>query len=440
MRGLTSSIEARNRQLEYDLVVAAHSHPETIRLSIGGVQKLSTDTDGDLILRTRSGAIRQRKPFAYQELGSMKQPVPCRYALMGRHQVGFVVGNYDINRPLIIDPVLDYSIVGEVAGGVVAADASGNAYIFSGSTVNKLNAQGTALVYSTSVGPLRSGGGIAVDSSGNAHITGAAYSGFPLVNPLRTYIGGLGCGSHGNDICPDAIVAKLNSTGSALIYSTYLGGTGNDEGNSIAVDSQGNAYVTGYTTSADFPLAHPIPKAFAGQEVDYQHPKAFVAEINAPGSALLFSTYLGGNDQDIGLRIAVDSSDRIYVAGRTSSTDFPIVNPIQSVSGGAGFVARIVPGPPAVEIVPAAVSNGWPIKKYVFNDSRTVVFAGGEFLNYADGIVYSSRDRFFRIVVVGEAVPGTDGSLFGGFLTLAGIRQTMSYSQRGASPVLTLLN
>jgi hypothetical protein len=245
------------------------------------------------------------------------------------------------------------------------------------------------------------------------YIAGYTFSSdFPTVNSLQPFCGGA-CSGYG-----DAFVAKLNAAGTGLIYSTYLGGSGGDYINAIAVDVSGNAYVTGWTFSPDFPTVHPIPKAFVGQTGGYENQHAFAAGINAPGSALLFSTYLGGNGQDIGLGIAVDSSDRVYVAGNTSSTDFPTVNPLQPVYGGGridAFVARIVSDPPAVSLVPAVVSNGWPIGKYVLNDAGTVVFAGGDFQGMADGIVYSSPARFFKIASLGYGVPGVPGSIFAGF-------------------------
>jgi hypothetical protein len=317
-RGLYAGVDlvyrSTNRQIEYDLVLAPGSHPETIRLAVDGLRNLAINAEGDLILRTRSGIIRQRKPFAYQEIGSRKQPVPCRYALKGRRLVGFVVGDYDITKPLIIDPVLNYSTflggAGNDSANGIAVDAEGNAYVLGGSDaglgypptagslqsgifVTKFNSDGTAVLYSTFIGQVSSSaGGIAVDSGGNAYITGSAYAGFPLVNPIQTYVGGLGCGSLGNSICPDAFVAKLNATGSAFIYSTYFGGVGNDVARSIVVDPDGNAYITGNTKAKDFPTT-----SGAFQRVSTSSPStvfgdAFVSKISAAGSALVYSLIL----------------------------------------------------------------------------------------------------------------------------------------------------
>jgi len=253
----------------------------------------------------------------------------------------------------------------------VAVDASGTAYVTGqtnstdfptanplqwslGATnainafVSKLNAAGSALVYSTYLGGsyMDGGYGIAVDSSGNAYVTGTAYSSnFPTASPLQTSLLGE----------TNAFVAKLNAAGSALVYSTYLGGHVFDGGSGIAVDSSGNAYVTGYTHSTDFPTT-----TNAYQAINKGDGDAFVAEFNSGGSALAYSTYLGGSGQDAGNGIAVDISGNAYVAGSTNSTNFPIANPVQASLGGTGatnaFVAKISPS--VITFSPANVIFG----------------------------------------------------------------------------------
>jgi Bacterial Ig-like domain (group 3)/Beta-propeller repeat len=197
--------------------------------------------------------------------------------------------------------------------------------------VSKVNSSGSTLVYSTYLGGSGQdfGQSIAVDSSGNAYVTGATEStNFPTVSPLQPANGG----------STDAFVAKLNPSGSALLYSTYLGGAGYDSGNGIAVDSSGNAYVNGTTNSANFPTMNPLQAALAGGG------DAFVAEINSIGSALAYSTYLGGSGGEVGEGIAVDSSGSAFVTGFTTSTNFPTMNPLQPVYGGGysdAYVAKI---------------------------------------------------------------------------------------------------
>ncbi len=199
--------------------------------------------------------------------------------------------------------------------------------------VAKLNPTGSALVYSTYLGGSGTdyGNGIAVDSSGNAYLTGTTASpNFPTLNPFQPNLAGI----------TNGFVAKLNATGSALVYSTYLGGSHSDTGYSIAVDSSGNAYVCGMTGSFDFPVtANALQTMMAG------YLSAYVTKLNAAGTALLYSTFLGGNEYDAGHSIAVDSAGNAYVTGYTSSGTFPRSNPFQASLAGAqnAFVSKLNP-------------------------------------------------------------------------------------------------
>jgi pimeloyl-ACP methyl ester carboxylesterase len=202
--------------------------------------------------------------------------------------------------------------------------------------VAKLRVDGSGLIYSTYLGGKYddSGSDITVDSAGNAYVTGITYhNDFPIVRPLQGTSGG----------SDDAFVAKLNASGSALVYSTYLGGRSEDHGRGIAVDSAGNAYVTGETYSDDFPSVNPLDSTFNGYK------DAFVAKLTADGSVLVYSTYLGGSQAfqgSEGIDIAVDSTGNAYVIGYTLSDDFPMMHPVQSSSGGEfdAFVAKISDG------------------------------------------------------------------------------------------------
>jgi hypothetical protein len=212
--------------------------------------------------------------------------------------------------------------------------------------VAKLSPDGGTLLYSTYLGGARTefGSAVAVDAAGAAYVTGITNSlNFPTQNPLQGYGGGGTCQIN-NDYhyCFDAYVAKLNPTGSALVYSTYLGGS-KDEGNQpevggIAVDPAGEAYVTGQTWSTNFPTYHPLQPAFGGGFYD-----TFVSKLTADGSALVYSTYLGGSQGDSGQGIALDAAGNAYVAGTTGSPDFPFYNPFQAAYKGQvdGFVTKI---------------------------------------------------------------------------------------------------
>jgi hypothetical protein len=204
--------------------------------------------------------------------------------------------------------------------------------------VAKLDAAGSALVYSTYLGGSSAdyGYGIAVDTAGNAHVTGwTESSDFPLAgNPVQSILGG----------SSDVFVAKLDAAGSTLVYSTYLGGSKYDGGYGIAVDTAGNAYVTGYTYSTDFPLAGSPVQSTLGGDPDFNDKDVFVAKLDAAGSTLVYSTYLGGSGLEHGYGIAVDTAGNAYVTGYTYSTDFPLAgSPVQSTLGGSSdiFVAEL---------------------------------------------------------------------------------------------------
>ncbi|MDQ2760613.1 MAG: SBBP repeat-containing protein, partial [Actinomycetota bacterium] len=223
--------------------------------------------------------------------------------------------------------------------GANGTSGAGNAF------VAKLNPAGSALLYSTYLGG--SGGGdvgqgIAVDSAGDAYVTGFTFSlDFPTHDPLQPKNGGAGGGVNGGT----AFVAKLNPAGSALLYSTYLGGRGDDSGQGIAVDTAGDAYVTGFTFSLDFPTHDPLQPKNGAAGGGVNGGTAFVAKLNPAGSALLYSTYLGGSDDDSGQGIALDTAGDAYVTGNTSSPDFPTHNPLQPKLPGIEnpFVAKLGP-------------------------------------------------------------------------------------------------
>jgi len=317
------------QQLEYDFVVAPHTDPRTIAFEIetGNSKlengqsktenrKLKIDANGDLLIQTGDGEVRFHKPLVYQ-VENPKSQIQNRKYLDGRYvvrasnpkskianpkyEVSFQVGAYDQSKPLIIDPVLTYSTF---LGG----------------------------------GDNETGYGVAVDADGNAYVTGSTGSiDFPTASPLQTLDGG--------DF--DVFVSKVNATGTALVYSTYLGGSGFDRGTGIALDSSGNVYLTGMTASNNFPTTTgAFQTTFGGGTCGTVFcPAAFVAKVKADGSALVYSTYLGGGDSDFGQGIAVDAGGNAYVTGSTLSTNFPTATPMQAATAGNSdaFVTKVKP-------------------------------------------------------------------------------------------------
>lgn len=332
------------RQLEYDFVVSPGTDPNIIALNFDGAGDLKVDAQGELVLHTAGGEIRQRKPVIYQELDGVRHEVAGNYKLKDKNTVGFQIADYDATKPLVIDPVLVYStFLGGAnvdSGSDITIDASGNAYV-TGSTqqlilpvtfpttpgafdtthngsqdvfVTKLNASGSALIYSTFIGgsDLDSGSGIAIDSAGNAYLTGTTFS-----SDFPTTAGAFDTTIDGSRA---AFVTKLNPSGSALIYSTFLGSIDGDIGGSIEVDSSGNAYVSGNALSTGFPTT---PGAFDTVHNSEEVFEAFVTKLNPTGSALVYSTFVGGSRGSSSADIELDAAGNLYITGATSSADFP---------------------------------------------------------------------------------------------------------------------
>jgi hypothetical protein len=239
------------RRLEYDFVVAPGADPKRIVLGFQGAQRLELNAEGELVLHAAGGAIRQRVPVIYQEIDGARREIEGGYVLKGANRVGFQVAAYDRSRPLVIDPTLVYSTY---LGG-------------SGFDI---------------------GSGIAVDAAGAAYVTGLTTSvDFTAgCTPPCTVLDATRGGPS------DAFVTKLNATGTALVYSTYLGGSGGEFGFGIAVDAAGAAYVTGLTDSADFTAGCTLPCTVLNATLRGLF-DAFVAKLNATGTALVYSTYPG---------------------------------------------------------------------------------------------------------------------------------------------------
>jgi hypothetical protein len=277
--GIYSGIDlvyyGNQRQLEYDFIVAPGADPHRIAFDVTGAKRIRRGAQGELVFKMGEDEIRWHKPLVYQEKNGSRREIAAHYAITATNRVGFKLAKYDASRPLYIDPLIYSTYLG----------GSGYDYGF----------------------------GIAVDSAGNAYVAGSTNSAnFPTTpGAFQT-------------TCCGAFVTKINPTGSALVYSTYLGGSGEDSGHSIVIDSAGNAYVTG-TTGPGFPVTSGAFQTAYGGNSD-----AFVTKLNSTGSALVYSTYLGGTGQDFSHGIAIDSVGNAYVTGWTSSTDFPAMNPLQA--------------------------------------------------------------------------------------------------------------
>ena len=366
--GIDMVYRSVGNRLEYDFLVAPGANPDAIALRFtGGLVSLAGN--GDLLVRARGATrtLRKRRPLVYQEIGGVRRTVEGRYVLGAAGRVTFALGDYDRSRLLVIDPELVYSTnlgagpQGEGMGGPgsetargVAVDAAGNAYI-AGSTsaaapngfptsgpvqaasgggvdafVTKLNPSGGGIVYSTYLG----GGGadrafaIAVNAAGEAYVTGETASTAPTPFPTANAIQSANAGGTN-----DVFVAKLNAAGSALVYSTYLGGTGNDRARGIAVDATGAAYVTGYAASTNFPTANAIDATHNGGD------DAFVSKLNAAGSALAFSTYLGADGADGADAIAFSqTTGDAYITGNTATGTYPTTPGAFQTTGPSGAV------------------------------------------------------------------------------------------------------
>lgn len=361
--GIDVVYHGNQQQLEYDFVVAPGAKPGAIQLAFTGQQALSLDSHGNLVVQTASGPLTEEAPVVYQMITGVRHTITGRYVLENGGRVGFAIGAYDPTQPLTIDPVLSYStyLGGSAADGGfgIAVDASGEAYVVGrtlsvnfptlGATqpssngnkeafIAKLNATGTGLVFATYLGGTGNDEAlnVAVDAAGNAYVTGDTQStDFPILSAFQTNFGG------GQQ---NAFIAKLSASGQ-LVYSSYLGGSTFDEGLAVAVDSAGDAFITGDTQSTDFPTANAFQPAYGGG-VSPTAGDAFVTEVNPAGNGLVYSTFLGGSANDIGEDIVVDSAGDAFVAGGTTSSDFPTLNAVQSTNHGGLFDAF------AVEIKP----------------------------------------------------------------------------------------
>jgi hypothetical protein len=361
--GIDLRYDGARSTLKGTYTLAPNADPLRIRWRYEGATGVRVDEQsGDLLISLSDAAtLVEEAPTAWQTRDGARVSVTVHYALAQDGSIGFALGEYDPNQPLTIDPRLIYSTY--LGGGAfdgakgIAVDFAGNVYV-TGVTqstnfptqsaisntiggdkdafVVKINPSGTALVYATYLGGsnreaefgTERAGGIAVDNSGSAYVTGCTNSAdFPTLNPIQAI--------HGETTNCDVYVSKLSPAGNALVYSTFLGGSGAETANAIAVDDQGSVYIAG-----------DAGKGFPGN-VFTSSTHAFALKINPAGSAIVFAKFLGGNAYEYATGVAVDSAHSVYVVGNTYSTDFPVLNAAQPTIGGGtsshhdAFVTKI---------------------------------------------------------------------------------------------------
>ena len=458
--GIDLHYDGANRTLKATYLVAPGADPAVIRWSYDGASHVRVEeASGDLLVQVPASGegnetieFRERAPVAWQEVAGQRRPVAVRYDICADGTIGFTFpAGYDRNQPLTIDPVLFFRTYlggsGDDVGLSIALDLNGNIYVAGYTTsqnfptptgyqtvhnvasnaafVTKFNPDASAIIYSTYLGGWSLGSSffgevkgrsLAVDLFGSAYLTGYTVN-THLPTTLGAFQTTFNLGSP-----YDAFVTKLSPDGSALVYSTYLGGAGDDFGMAIGLDLTGAAYVTGYTTSGNFPTSPTAYKSFlwgtqdvfvtkmkpdgsgivystylGGTEEEtgraiavdlflgyayitgdtnsstsfklysaYQSSfgggwtDAFVSKLSAEGSQLIYSTFLGGSGSDFGNGIAFDVSGNVYVTGETDSTNFPLQNPIQAAKGGGvdAFVAKLNAAGSALEYSTYLGGNG----------------------------------------------------------------------------------
>ena len=421
--------------IEYDFVVQPGSDPAAIRLNFEGAKSLAVNPSGELVLSVSAGELRQKAPVIYQEGPEGATLVAGGYSIQG-DQVRFEVGQYDRSRPLVIDPVLVYStflggsgldqatsiFVGPTGDAYVSGMTSSTNFPVQGAPtstngggqdlfVTKMSLAGNSLTYSTYIGGVGTevANDIAVSGAGTVYITGSTTSiNYPVVTPtIAAQVGGT-----------DAFLTKLTSAGNAIVYSTYWGSTGFEEGTAVTVDPADNAYIAGNTSAPNFPTQTPFQAALAGGTDGFMTKfsvagnsivystylgganddrvfdmavaddaavfvvgsstspnfpttpasvqpalaggrDGFLTHFSLAGNALLYSTFLGGSGDEEVFGMIIDAPMNAYLTGRTTSTNFPILTPVQLLNGGGAndaFVTKI--NPPGVAIVYSTYLGG----------------------------------------------------------------------------------
>jgi hypothetical protein len=458
------------RELEYDFVVSPGGDSNTIALRFDGIQGLTLNPQGDLLVQVDGTSVVQKKPVVFQDYGGARKPIDGQYRLISANTVGFDVGQYDHSQALVIDPILSYSTFlggnGLDDARSIAVDSTGSVYITGSTTstnfpavgaiqlnpgnedptaytsdafVMKLNASGTALLYSTYLGGADDdvSNKIAVDAAGNAIIAGwTASVSFPTTAGAIRRVCAVATGGS----CLDAFVAQLDHAGSGLIYSTYLGGFGDDQARGLAVDSAGNAYITGTTASTNFPATAGalstdttsggfVTKLSAAGTIVYSTylgagsgatepvdiavdsagnayitgttattaastsatgTDVFITKLNPAGTGSFFTQFLRGVKDDAGAAVAVDTSGNVYVTGKTFSVNFPTTSGVVQPASGGGPLFRSADAAATWSQSSAGITRASVYALAVAPSSPSTIFAGAD--DDKGGDVFKSND------------------------------------------------
>ncbi|MFC2130609.1 T9SS type A sorting domain-containing protein [Bacteroidota bacterium] len=356
--GIDARYYYENSMIRYDFIAEPGADLSQINMNFDGQESISINDEGELLIMTSIGEVKHNKIFAYQPQDGKKAEINCRFFKKGNRSVGFELGVYNNNLPIIIDPLVYSTFIGGSADDIIyhsAIDGTGTVYItgFTFSSdypttngaydeshnderdvfVSKLNANGTTLIYSTFIGgsDVDAGRSINIDGSGTVYLAGSTRS-----SDYPTTSGAFDESHNGEN---EVFVSKLDADGSSLIYSTFIGGSGYDGGSAIAIDSAGAAYVTGGTFSSDYPTTSGIYDESYNNSGD-----VFVSKLDADGSSLIYSTFIGGSGTEGGECITIDISGAVYVTGGTESSDYPTKSGAydESFNGGADvFVSKL---------------------------------------------------------------------------------------------------
>lgn len=341
--------------LRYDYIVKPGADISQISIALVGVENFSVNQAGELEIQTSLGLVRHQDIYAYQKNSAGgEQKVQTSFKQTNKGTISFVIENYDKNKELIIDPLVFSTFLGGGSldlGESIKLDGNKNIFI-SGYTasssfpttsgayqedistihdvfVSKLNADGTALIYSTFLGGNdneKTLNTLVLDQNGNPIIAGITGS-----NDFPTTTNAFQPNYAFND---DAFVTKLNEDGTSLVFSTYFGGSNYDEPTSLAIDNLGNIFLAGATKSTNLPTS---TNAYQASKQNNYEDDIFIVKLNNNASSLELCTYLGGTDYEVRAKLVLDENANIFVSGETASADFPTTENAFQVSLGSGF-------------------------------------------------------------------------------------------------------